>query len=127
MRDEDYPAQPVFSTGIAGRCPRCGDGKVFSGYLSVAPRCGVCGLDLDFADSADGPAVFIILFVGFVVVAMAAVVELAFQPPYWVHLVIWIPLILILSLGLLRPLKGLMIVQQYRRRAEEGKLDRGIQ
>jgi len=127
VHDQDYAPQPPFATGIAGRCPRCGEGRVFSGYLALAPRCGVCGLDLGFADSADGPAVFIIFVVGFIVVAAAAAVELAFQPPYWLHLILWLPLILILSLGLLRPLKGLLIAQQYLRRAEEGRLDRSAQ
>lgn len=122
MSEHDYPPQPPVSTGIAGRCPRCGTGRIFDGYLSTAPQCPACGLDLSFADSADGPAVFVIMIVGFIVVAAALAVEFLFQPPYWVHMVLWIPLVLALSLGLLRPLKGIMICVQYVNRAREGRL-----
>ena len=118
-----YPPQPVTSTGLGGRCPRCGEGRLFDGFLTVAPRCQNCGLDFSFADSGDGPAVFIIMIVGFIVVGLALFVEFTFHPPYWLHAVIWIPLVLGLSIGLLRPLKGLMIAQQYRHKAELGQID----
>lgn len=117
-----YPPLPP-SVGARGRCPRCGEGHLFSGFLTVAPRCEVCGLDFAFSDSGDGPAVFIMMIVGFVVVGLALVVEFTFHPPYWLHALIWIPLILILSIGLLRPLKGLLIAQQYRHRAAEGRVE----
>jgi uncharacterized protein (DUF983 family) len=117
-----YPPQPV-SVGWHGRCPRCGEGRLFDGFLTLAPRCSNCGLEFDFADAGDGPAVFIMMIVGFIVVGLALVVEFTIHPPYWVHAVIWIPLVLGLSIGLLRPLKGLMIAQQYRQRAEQGRLE----
>lgn len=117
-----YPILPV-SVGARGLCPRCGEGHLFRGFLDVAPKCEVCGLDFAFADSGDGPAVFIMMIVGFIVVGLALVVEFTFHPPYWLHALIWVPLILGLSIGLLRPLKGVMIAQQYRHRAELGKLD----
>ncbi len=117
-----YPPLPA-SVGWQGRCPRCGEGRLFSGFLTVAPRCANCGLDFDFADSGDGPAVFIMMIVGFVVVGLALFVEFTFHPPYVVHALLWIPLILILAIGLLRPLKGAMIAQQYRQKAELGRLD----
>jgi uncharacterized protein (DUF983 family) len=118
-----YPPVSPVASGLHGRCPRCGQGRLFTGYLSVAPRCEVCGLDFSFADSGDGPAVFIMLIVGFIVVGLALFVEFTFEPPFWVHIVLWVPLVLILALGLLRPLKGVMIAQQYRHKAEEGRLD----
>ena len=124
MNPEDkafYPPLPV-SAGWRGRCPRCGEGRLFDGFLTVAPQCQNCGLDYSFADSGDGPAVFIMMIVGFIVVGLALIVEFNFHPPYWVHAIIWIPLVLGLSIGLLRPLKGLMIAQQYRHRASEGRL-----
>lgn len=121
--DAHYPPLSPADTGLKGRCPRCGEGRLFNGFLSTAPRCESCGLDLSFADSGDGPAVFIILIVGFIIVAGALVTEVKYQPPYWVHAVIWLPLTAILSLGLLRPAKGLMIALQYRNKAEEGRLD----
>lgn len=121
--EADYPVRSPLSTGVTARCPRCGEGRLFAGYLTVAPKCERCGLDFGFADSADGPAVFAILAVGAIVVAAALYVELAFMPPYWVHIALWVPLILGLSLGLLRPLKGLFVALQYRHRAAEGRLD----
>lgn len=111
--------------GLLGRCPRCGEGKLFAGFLTVAPRCSNCDLDYAFIDSGDGPAVFVILIIGFVVCGLALWVEVSFNPPLWVHLVLWLPLILALALPLLRALKGLMFALQYKHRAAEGRLDRG--
>lgn len=119
-----YAPQEPFATGLRGRCPRCGQGRLFDGFLKVTPRCQACGLDLAFADAADGPAVFVILFVGFAVAAAALIVEIGFMPPIWVHILLWGPLVIILSLGLLRPLKGVMIAVQYVNKAKEGELDR---
>jgi uncharacterized protein (DUF983 family) len=111
--------------GLSCACPRCGDGKLFIGFLTLRPRCEACGLDYGFADSGDGPAVFIIFFAGFIVVGAALVTEVEFQPPYWVHVALWLPLILILTLGPLRPMKGLMIALQYHHNAGEGVLRDG--
>lgn len=119
-----HPLQDPVTTGLKGRCPRCGEGALFSGFLTLAPRCEACGLDFGFADSADGPAFFIMTAVGFVVAAAAVIVELAYTPPVWVHVVLWGPLILVLSLLLLRPLKGLLVAQQYLRQAREGRIHR---
>ena len=121
--DFDYPPQPPISTGLAGHCPRCGQGKLFDGFLSVAPRCQLCGLDFKFADAGDGPAVFVTLLAGFVVLGIALWTELAYEPPMWVHLVVFLPLTLIVCLAMLRPLKGVMVALQYRHRAEEGRLE----
>jgi uncharacterized protein (DUF983 family) len=110
--------------GLACRCPRCGEGALFQGFLGLRPRCDRCGLDYGFTDSGDGPAVFVILIAGFVVVGCALGVEVLYRPPYWVHAVLWIPLILLVTLGLLRSTKGLLIVLQYHHKAAEGRLDR---
>jgi uncharacterized protein (DUF983 family) len=107
------------ATGLSCRCPRCGEGKLFQGFLTPRPRCEACGLDYGFADSGDGPAVFIMFIAGFLVVGLALVTEAVYHPPYWVHAALWLPLILIVSLGLLRPMKGLMIALQYHHKAEE--------
>lgn len=107
------------AAGLRCACPRCGKGKVFRGFLTVPPRCEVCELDYGFADSGDGPAVFIMFLAGFIVVGAALVTEVLYHPPYWVHAVLWVPLILIVTLGLLRPMKGLMIALQYYHQAEE--------
>jgi uncharacterized protein (DUF983 family) len=122
----DIPAaQPSpMTTGLAGRCPRCGQGRLFKGFLSLQPRCEACGLDYSFADSGDGPAFFIMSIVGIVVVGLALWVEFAYEPPIWLHIVLWFALTAILSLALARPAKGLMIALQYVHRAEEGRLKR---
>lgn len=116
------PTPSLARVALLGRCPRCGEGALFARRLEPAPRCTACGLDFRFVDSGDGPAVFIILIVGFVVVAGALVTEVKYSPPYWVHAILWLPLTVILSLGLLRPAKALMIAIQYRHRAREGRI-----
>jgi uncharacterized protein (DUF983 family) len=119
-----YPPQPPIATGLRGRCPRCGEGALFSGFLRLNPRCANCGLDFAFADSADGPAVFVILIVGFVIAGAALLTEIAYSPPIFVHVILWPPLVLILCLGMLRPLKGILVALQYHHRAEEGRIHR---
>ena len=114
------PPSPVMA-GLWGRCPRCGKGKLFAGFLALAPRCEHCGLDFSFADSADGPAFFVMFISGFIVAGSALAVEIAYAPPYWVHAVLWIPLILITTLLPLRPMKGLLIALQYHHKAAEGR------
>ena len=111
--------------GLRCACPRCGKGKLFQGFLTVRPRCETCGLDYGFADSGDGPAVFIMFFAGFVVVGAALITEIVYQPPFWVHAVLWLPLILIVTLGPLRPMKGLMIALQYHHQAAESRFGGG--
>jgi len=114
-----------FRTGPCGRCPRCGVGRLFQGFLALRPRCDVCGLDYGFADSGDGPAVFVILLAGLVVVFAALMVEMLYQPPFWLHALLWGPLILLATLAPLRPIKGLLIALQYHHQAAEGRLHRG--
>jgi uncharacterized protein (DUF983 family) len=113
-----------FAAGLNGRCPRCGEGRMFAGYLKVRPGCGACGLDFSFADSADGPAVFIMLIAGFSILGGALWLDITYEPPIWVHLAIWLPLALVLCLGLLRPMKGIAIALQYANKAEEGRLEK---
>lgn len=105
-------------------CPRCGKGHLFAGYLQLAPRCSICGLDYATFDAGDGPAVFVILIVGAIICAGALFVEFTYQPPYWVHALLWIPLTAILSLVLLRFVKSLLLALQYKHKAGEGKLTR---
>ncbi len=122
--DGGSPPPSAFAAGLTCRCPRCGRGRLFEGFLSLHGRCPVCGLDYAKADTGDGPAVFIILIVGAVVVFLAVLVEIAATPPYWLHALLWPPLILGLSLALLRPAKALMLALQYRHRAGEGEQSR---
>jgi uncharacterized protein (DUF983 family) len=99
---------------FACRCPRCGEGRLFTGLLTVRPSCPACGLDLSAQDAGDGPAVFVILFLGLIVVGLAAIVEIKLAPPIWVHIVLWTPLILGGAIVMLRPLKAGLIALQYK-------------
>lgn len=123
MPEEKFlPARSTVAAGLKSRCPRCGTGRLFAGYLTLVKNCENCGLDMAFVDSGDGPAVFLVLIVGIVVVGAALVTEVTIQPPYWVHALLWGPLAVGLPLILLRPAKGLMIAIQYRHGATEGRL-----
>ena len=113
---EHFPAVPLRRAALGCRCPQCGKGRLFSGLLSVRQACAVCGLDLSAQDAGDGPAVFAILMLGMLVVGLAALVEVNFSPPIWVHLVLWAPLILIGAVAMLPPLKAGLIALQYRHR-----------
>lgn len=119
MSDADHLPPPII-TGLKCRCPRCGEGPLFRGFLKTWPRCESCGLDLSFAEGSEGPAVFVIFIVGFVIVGAAALTEIAFHPHPLVHLALWIPATIILSLALQRPFKGVMIALHYRHLVHEG-------
>jgi uncharacterized protein (DUF983 family) len=112
-----------FLAGVRARCPRCGEGALFSGFLKVADRCDACGLDYSAEDAGDGPAVFIMFLVGLIVVPLALVLELAAAPPVWLHLILWLPLSLALCLAFLRPFKATLFALQYRHKASEARLD----
>lgn len=94
--------------GLKGRCPHCGQGRLFAGFLKVVPRCEACGHDLARVETGDGAATFIMQIAGAVVGFSALAVELKYHPPIWLHLVLWLPLVILLALGLMRPGKGLM-------------------
>lgn len=114
------PASP-FLKGLLCRCPFCGAAPLFDGYLRVRDACSGCGADLTEADSGDGPAVFVILFLGFFVAFAALWVEVTYQPPYWVHAVLWLPMIVVGALALLRPFKAILIALQMHNDAREGR------
>jgi uncharacterized protein (DUF983 family) len=123
MSEQAGPIERAILRGLRGRCPRCGEGTLYRGFINLKPACDKCDLDFGFADAGDGPAVFAILIGGFIVVFAALVVEFAYQPPYWVHAALWLPLILIVTLGPLRPIKGVLIALQYHHKAQEGRLE----
>jgi len=110
----DYPPVSLIAAGLSCRCPRCGRGRLFRGFLTVEPRCVVCGLDLSPHDSGDGPAVFLVFILGALVVPIAIFTEIWFHPAMWVHMTVWPVLILALALGMLRPAKALFIAIHYK-------------
>jgi uncharacterized protein (DUF983 family) len=120
-----YPHLDPVPTGMRGKCPRCGEGALFSGLLTVKEECTACRLNYDFNDAGDGPTVFIIMGLGFVILGLALYVELNFGPPFWLHILLWFPLILLLGLPALRMTKGALIALTYHHKAAEGVLDKG--
>lgn len=102
------PGLKPYLAGARGRCPACGEGPLFEGFLRLRAECASCGYRLSASDTGDGPAVFVILIAGFIAVFGALFTMIAFRPPVWLPLAIWIPAAALLCLGLLRPMKGLM-------------------
>jgi len=118
----DPPSSPSpFVAGVKARCPRCGEGALFRSGLILRDRCEGCGLGYAFADSGDGPAVFAIFILGFLVLAAALLLEFRVQPPVWVHIVLWGVLTPLLAFGLLRVLKASLIALQYKHKAGEAR------
>ena len=105
--------------GLLGRCPNCGEGRLFTGFLKVRPVCESCRYELQTIETGDGPATFIMQIAGFLVAFSALWVEIRYHPPMWLHLIVWVPMVAILSLGLMRPGKGLMTALQYRNSREQ--------
>jgi uncharacterized protein (DUF983 family) len=122
MTETIWPPLKPMEVGLRCRCPRCGQGKLFDGFLTLAPGCEVCGLDYAFADPADGPAFFVICFACIPSVLFAVWLEVAFNVPLWVHFVVSVPVILLSCILPLRPLKGWLVASQYFHKAEEGRL-----
>ena len=102
--------------GFLGRCPNCGEGKLFGKFLKVVDECAVCHEPFRHHRADDAPAYLVILIVGHIVVPSALWVEQLFHPPYWLAFSIWIPLTLILALGLLQPMKGVIVGWQWAQR-----------
>jgi len=109
------------AAAIGGNCPRCGARTLFAGWVRFAHKCPDCGLDFDGFNVGDGPAAFLILIVGTIVVVGALVLDAAAEPPWWVHLV-WVPIAAALTIGGLRIAKAWLFGQEYRHRAREGKI-----
>jgi uncharacterized protein (DUF983 family) len=127
-RQQPSPTTPhatsPYQAGFACACPRCGKGALFTSPVSleIRPACPECGLGYGFADSGDGPAVFAIFILGFVVLGLALVVQFKFDPPLWLLLALAVPVTLGLALGLLKPLKATLIALQYKTKAEQGRI-----
>ena len=109
----------IMESGWKGICPRCGKGKMFRGWLQVTDKCDSCGLDYRFAAPDDGPAFFSLCFVAFPLTFLAVWIQVKFDPPWWVHLLTSVPLLIAGCLGCLRPIKGWLVASQYMNKAVE--------
>ncbi len=113
------PRVSLLGAALRCRCPRCGQGRLYAGLLTVRDACEVCGLDLRAHDSGDGPAVAVTFVLSAIVVALAFWVEFTFSPPLWVHVVLWPVVTIPLAVAMMRPLKAALVAMQYRVRASE--------
>ncbi len=122
MEPQRNSALWILKVATRSRCPRCGEGKLFKGFLTLRDGCDVCGLSYSFADPADGPAFFVICFGCVPAVTFALLLEIFASPPPWVHLVTSVPLLAVTCILPLRPLKGWLVCSQYFYTAREGRL-----
>jgi uncharacterized protein (DUF983 family) len=109
--------------GLRGKCPECGEGNLFAGYLKFADNCDFCGFDFSAEDTGDGPAVLVISVAGMLVVLPALLVEVVFKPPIWVHVLLWMPISTLVVLGLLRPFRGMWYGLMLKHNAGQAVLD----
>ncbi|HEY8592046.1 MAG TPA: DUF983 domain-containing protein [Sphingomicrobium sp.] len=117
-----WPPLPPYETGLRSRCPRCGKGRLFDGFLKLREDCEVCGLDYSYADPADGPAIFVQLFACVPGVLFMILLEIIKSPPLWVHLFVSLPIVVLSTLGPLRPIKGWLVASQFFHEAREGQI-----
>ncbi|MGK2910088.1 MAG: DUF983 domain-containing protein [Sphingobium sp.] len=114
--------QPLIIQAAKGLCPQCGARTLFAAPIRFAPRCSACGLDFDQFNVGDGPAAFLTMIVGAIVVILALVLEFKVHPPLWVHMILWTPLIVAAVMGALRVVKGALLILEYRNKAREGRI-----
>jgi uncharacterized protein (DUF983 family) len=118
----DWQSPDSARAAIKGLCPRCGAGGLFAGAVRFSDGCATCALDFGQFNVGDGPAAFLILIVGAIVTFCAVILQLSAEPPFWVHILLWVPISAVLVVGLLRVAKGALLVLEYRNRAREGRI-----
>lgn len=120
---ENTEGQPgIASAALFGLCPRCGARSLFDGAAKFAPRCRACGLDFSAYNVGDGPAAFLTLIVGALITALAITLQIVWHPPFWVHIVLWVPLTTLAVIGGLRAGKAALLAAEYQKSAGEGRL-----
>jgi uncharacterized protein (DUF983 family) len=117
-----YQSPDTAQAALRGLCPRCGASGLFAGVIGFAPKCRNCALDYRQFNVGDGPAAFLIMIVGAIITIAAITIELKFGPPFWLHILLWMPITAVLVVGLLRIAKAALLVLEYRNRAREGRL-----
>ena len=110
---QETPEISSFRSGLTFKCPNCGKGKLYSGYLKIAGNCGNCGVKLGELDPGDGPAVFVTFILGVLIVPLALWLEVSMAPPTWVHLAVWPPVILVLAMLMLRLMKAILVAYHF--------------
>ena len=115
-------APSILDVALKGLCPRCGKKTLFAGYARFADRCSACGLDIAGFNVGDGPAAFLTLILGTIVVAGAITLELTLHPPLWLHMLIWVPVTAVGVVLSLRAAKGALVAAEYRNAAREGRI-----
>jgi uncharacterized protein (DUF983 family) len=123
MPDTDPRGAPSpIPTGLLCRCPRCGKGALFSGFLTLAPRCEVCGLDTRFADTGDGPSFFASFLGGFLTLLVGVYAQIVYSPDWWVYALLLI-VGMVATVLMIRPMKGVLVALQYANKAEQGRFE----
>ena len=121
--DGRSPAPPSpFTTGLIGRCPRCGRGRLFDGFLTLAPGCSACGLDFSFADTGDGPSFFASFLGGFLTLLVGVYAQIVYSPAWWVYAMLLVVGV-VMTVWMIRPLKGVLVALQYANKAEQGRFE----
>ena len=118
-KPQGQPGIPA--AGLFGLCPRCGARTLFDGFIEFAPKCRACGLEISRFNVGDGPAAFLTLIIGALIVGLAIWVEVTWAPPFWVHVVLWVPLTAVSVLGGLRAAKAALLAAEYQRDAGESR------
>ena len=113
---------PPVQTGLSGRCPECGEGRLFKSFLKFENKCAACDADFSNEDAGDGPAVFVIFLVGIFIVPLGLAFHMRLNPPMFVTMIIWCPIIILVSLWLLRLMRGVMFNIAWQRKAREVRL-----
>ena len=116
------PKTPLVRAALEARCPRCENAPLYDGWVKLAPRCRACGLDYGQFNVGDGPAAFLILIVGGLVTAMALILQVSASPPFWVHIILWVPITTALVIFCLRASKAALLILEYRNKAREGRI-----
>jgi uncharacterized protein (DUF983 family) len=114
--DDPLPPLAFARAAVFGRCPRCGQGRIFCGMLTLCERCPVCGLDLTRHDVGDGAAFAAIFILGPIIVIAALIVEFTYSPPLWLHILLWPVVTVVLAVLFMRPSKSILLALQYRYR-----------
>ncbi|WP_435418132.1 DUF983 domain-containing protein [Parerythrobacter aurantius] len=121
---ENAKGRPALGeAALFGLCPRCGERTLFQGWVKLAPQCSACRLDYDRFNVGDGPAAFLILLVGALVTGLAVWLQVAVDPPWWLHVLLWLPLTIALTMAGLRLAKAALLASEYRNDAREATLE----